>query len=113
VTITGVVIRRRVDDLDAAVDFYERLTGQTANRFAFGEVDLAGIGPFLVFSAPENVAERLARVVATISVDDVAAQAAELQRLGAEIVAPPTGTPNGRRLIARHPDGGVFEYVGP
>jgi predicted enzyme related to lactoylglutathione lyase len=97
----------------AAVDFYERLTGQTANRFAFGEVDLASVGPFLLFAAPEAVAERFSRVVATIRVDDVVTQAAELERLGAEIVTAPSPRPNGHRLVARHPDGGVFEYVGP
>lgn len=52
-SIAGVVVRRRVPDLDAAVSFYEELTGAVGSRFAFG----------------------------------------------------------GAQLAARHPDGGVFEYV--
>jgi predicted enzyme related to lactoylglutathione lyase len=112
-TITGVVVRRRVDDLDAAVTFYEQLTGQTSKRFAFGGAELAAVGPFLLFAAPPDIAELLERVIASISVDDVDAQAEQLEQLGAEIIAPPSPTPNGRRLVARHPDGSVFEYVGP
>ncbi|MGI8902700.1 MAG: VOC family protein [Solirubrobacteraceae bacterium] len=112
-TITGVTIRLRVDDLQEAVDFYEQLTGQTANRFAFGGAELAASGPFLLFAAPDHVAERLSRVAATISVDDFVVQGRALTQLGAEIVAPASVTPNGHRLVARHPDGSVFEYVGP
>jgi predicted enzyme related to lactoylglutathione lyase len=111
-SITGIVIRRRVDDLDSAVSFYEQLTGQPAQRFAFGGADLAAVGPFLLFTAAGEAGDRFARVIATITVDDIAAQLFHLERLGADIIAPPTLTPNGQRLIARHPDGGVFEYVG-
>jgi hypothetical protein len=71
------------------------------------------VGPFPVFTAPDEPVERLLRVVPTINVDDVFAQAEELRGLGAEVVAAPGATPNGHRLITRHPDGGVFEYVGP
>jgi predicted enzyme related to lactoylglutathione lyase len=112
-SVVGTVIRQRVDDLDTAAAFYEQLTGQTANRFSYGGVDLAAVGPFLLFSCDDGVAERLSRVVATIVVDDLQAQARILTDLGAIIVAPPAPTPNGHRLIAKHPDGGVFEYTGP
>lgn len=71
------------------------------------------MGPFLLFACDDDAAERLAGVVATIVVDDLPAQARILTDLGATIVAPPAPTPNGHRLIARHPDGRVFEYVGP
>ncbi len=110
-SIIGVVVRRRVPDLDAVVPFYEELTGTVGSRFAFGGAQLAAVGSFLLFAAPDDVAERLERVVATIKVDDLAEWTPRLQSLGAEIVAPTAATPNGRRLIARHPDGGVFEYV--
>jgi predicted enzyme related to lactoylglutathione lyase len=111
-TITGVVVRRRVTDLEAAVTFYEALTGARANRFSFGGADLAAVGPFLVFAAPDDAAQVFERVVATISVDDLDELATRLEALGATIIAPPAPTPNGQRMIARHPDGGVFEYVG-
>ncbi|MBO0767546.1 MAG: VOC family protein [Solirubrobacterales bacterium] len=106
--ITGVMIRLAVDDLDAAAGFYEQLTGTTARRFSFSGVDLAAVPPFLLLSG-EN-AERFARA-ATIVVDDLAAQERQLEALGAEITQPIVATPTGQRLVARHPDGRVFEYV--
>lgn len=111
--ITGVTIRRRVDDLEAEVGFYERMVGQAAHRFSFSGAELAAVGPFLLFSAPGETGDRLARVAATISVDDIQRHQRLLRELGAEVIAPPTSTPNGQRMIARHPDGAVFEYVGP
>jgi predicted enzyme related to lactoylglutathione lyase len=112
-SITGVVIRHRVTDLDATTPFYEELTGRPANRFAFSGAELAAVGPFLLFSAPGETGDRLAGVVATLTVTDLDAHQQRLVELGAEIVAPPADTPNGRRMIVRHPDGAVFEYVGP
>jgi predicted enzyme related to lactoylglutathione lyase len=110
--ITSVVLRRRVDDLDAAVAFYERLTGESANRFRFADLELADIGPFLLFSGPDGIAERFAGVAATLSVPDLDAVLAQASAAGAEVIAPPAATPNGRRAVLRHPDGGVYEYVG-
>ncbi|MBV9820189.1 MAG: VOC family protein [Solirubrobacterales bacterium] len=110
--ISGVVIRRRVDDLDSAVAFYERLCGRAARRFGLRGAELATVGPFLLFSAPEHVGDRLENVAATLTVDDLVAHEALLRSLGAQIIAPIAETPNGRRLVARHPDGAVFEYVG-
>jgi predicted enzyme related to lactoylglutathione lyase len=110
--ITGVIIRRPVDDLAVAIPFYESLTGETAHRFASGGVELAAVGPFLLFTAGEH-ANRIAQVAATLTVDDLPATEKLLTGLGAEIIAPATATPNGHRLIARHPDGAVYEYTGP
>ena len=111
--IRSVVMRRRVDDLDEAVAFYEQLTGQPARRFTYSGAELAAVGPFLLFSAAGAAGERLAKVAATISVDDVDSCAQTLTELGASLIAAPAATPNGHRLIARHPDGAVYEYVGP
>jgi predicted enzyme related to lactoylglutathione lyase len=109
-SITGVVIRRPVDDLATAVPFYEALTGELAHRFRFAGAELAAVGPFLLIAAGSD--ERIGKVAATITVDDLPATHQLLVHLGAEIVAPIAATPNGHRMIARHPDGAVFEYVG-
>jgi len=111
--VGDAMIRHRVTDLDAAVRFYEALTGQSAKRFGYSGADLTAVGPFLLFAADGEVGDRLARVVATIAVSDIETCAGRLRALGAEIIAPPAATPNGHRLIARHADGGVFEYTGP
>ncbi|MFU9038465.1 MULTISPECIES: VOC family protein [Streptomyces] len=51
-------------------------------------------------------------MAATLSVPDMDAAVADCAAAGAEVIAPPAETPNGRRAVVRHPDGGVFEYVG-
>lgn len=111
--IDSVVVRQRVEDLDAAVPFYERLTGSTASRFAFSGVNLASVGPFLRFAGPDEAVQRVAGVAATLAVADLDAAVEGAEAGGAEIVMPIQPTPNGRRAVLRHPHGGVFEYVGP
>ncbi|TWP45827.1 VOC family protein [Lentzea tibetensis] len=111
--IDSVFVRLRVDDLDAAVVFYERITGETAARFAFADVSLARIGPFLLFSGSDEAVRRVAGVAATLSVADLDVAVKEAIEAGAEVVMPAVPTPNGRRAVVRHPHGGVFEYVGP
>ncbi|MFJ9854785.1 VOC family protein [Streptomyces sp. NPDC101150] len=110
--ISSVVLRRRVDDLESALAFYEGLTGESAARFEFAGLKLASTGPFLLFMGPDEVAERFAGVAATLSVSDLDATVAACEAAGAEVIAAPAVTPNGRRAVLRHPDGGVFEYVG-
>lgn len=112
VNIDSVFVRLRVDDLDAAVAFYERLTGDTAARFAFADVSLARVGPFLLFSGSDEAVQQVARVAATLSVVDLDAAVEEAVAAGATMVMPAVPTPNGRRAVVRHPHGGVFEYVG-
>ncbi|MET9324011.1 VOC family protein [Streptomyces sp. NPDC003038] len=111
-TITSVVLRRRVNELGPALDFYVRLTGQPATRFEFAGLDLASVGPFLLFSGPDGIAERFAGVAATLAVGDLEAAVAHCEAAGGEVIAAPTATPNGHRAVVRHPDGGVYEYVG-
>ncbi|MFD7631308.1 VOC family protein [Streptomyces sp. NPDC059851] len=110
--IESVVLRQRVEDLDAAVTFYEKLTGSAASRFSSAGVDLAGIGPFLLFSGPDEAVQRVAGVAATLTVVDLDSVVEEAVAEGAEVVVPKSPTPHGHRVILRHPQGGVFEYVG-
>ncbi|WP_274563850.1 VOC family protein [Streptomyces spiramyceticus] len=109
--ILGTTLRICVDDLEATVAFYERLTGTRALRFERGGVSVAAVGCFLLMSGPESELEVLRKVSATIAVKDVDEAAAALTGAGARIIAGPVPTPVGRNLIAAHPDGSVFEYV--
>lgn len=109
--IMGTTLRICVDDLEAAVAFYEDLTASSALRFERGGVSVAAIGCFLLMSGPESELEILRKVTATIAVKDVDEAHASLTRVGARILAGPVPTPVGRNLIAVHPDGSVFEYV--
>jgi predicted enzyme related to lactoylglutathione lyase len=92
-SITSVTLRRRVDDLEAAVSFYEQLTGGAANRFRFAGVELAAVGPFLLFSGSDETAGRFAGVAATLSVPDLDQAIAGAVAAGAVLIAPPQPTP--------------------
>ncbi|SEB99904.1 hypothetical protein SAMN05216483_0853 [Streptomyces sp. 2131.1] len=109
--ILGTTLRICVDDLEAAVAFYEELTGAPALRFERGGVSVAAISCFLLMSGPESELEILRKVTATIAVKNVDEAHANLTRVGARVIAGPVPTPAGRNLIALHPDGSVFEYV--
>jgi predicted enzyme related to lactoylglutathione lyase len=106
--ITGVLARVFVTDLDAAVPLYQELAGAGAERFEFRDVELAKVGPFLLLAG--NTAAYRDRT-ATIQVASLAPVLAALKSAGGEIVEGPARAPNGARLIARHPDGAVFEYI--
>ncbi|MEU9558752.1 VOC family protein [Streptomyces fumanus] len=109
--ILGATLRVCVDDLDKAIPFYEQLAGGRALRFERGGVQVAAIGCFLLMSGPPSELDLLRKVAATIAVTDVAETARVLADLGADIIAGPVPTPVGRNLIARHPDGMVYEYA--
>ncbi|MGK5632460.1 VOC family protein [Streptomyces sp. URMC 123] len=109
--ILGTTLRVCVDDLEGSIAVYERLTGSEALRFRRGEVSVAAVGCFLLMSGPEEELAVLRRVAATIAVADVTEAHRSLTEVGAEILAGPMRTPAGRNLLARHPDGSVFEYV--
>ncbi|MFI5616841.1 VOC family protein [Streptomyces sp. NPDC051567] len=111
-TITSVVLRRRVADLGPALDFYVRLTGQPATRFTLAGLDLASVGPFLLFSGPDGIAEGFAGVAASLTVADLDAAVTACAAAGGEVIDAPAVTPNGKRAVVRHPDGAVYEYLG-
>jgi predicted enzyme related to lactoylglutathione lyase len=106
--ISEVLARVFVPDLDAAVPLYEELAQARAEKFGFRDVELARVGPFLLLAG--NTAAYRDRT-ATIQVASLAPVLAALQAAGGEVVEGPAPAPNGARLIARHPDGAVFEYI--
>lgn len=105
------LVRVEVDDIDAALATYRALAGtDDVTRFGFGEIELAWVGPFLLLSGP---AAELARVrrSGTLLVADIGAAKSAVVRTGGEILEGPAPAPNGARMIARHADGAVFEYI--
>ncbi|MEU7134396.1 VOC family protein [Streptomyces sp. NPDC046261] len=109
--ILGTSLRVCVADLEAAIAVYERLTGEEALRFRRGGVAVAAVGCFFLMSGPEAELSVLRKITATVAVTDVDEALTDLQAVGADIIAGPLPTPIGRNLVARHPDGSVFEYV--
>ena len=106
--ISMVLARVFVSDLSAAIPIYEELAQAQAERFSFRDLELARIGPFLLLAG--NTAGYRDRT-ATIQVASLEPVLAALKSAGGEVVEGPAPGPNGARLIARHPDGAVFEYI--
>jgi predicted enzyme related to lactoylglutathione lyase len=106
--ISMVLARVFVSDLNAAIPLYEELAQAQAERFAFRDVELGRIGPFLLLAG--NTAAYRDRT-ATIQAGSLEPVLAALKSAGGEVVEGPAPGPNGARLIARHPDGAVFEYI--
>ncbi|GGV20406.1 hypothetical protein GCM10010495_39540 [Kitasatospora herbaricolor] len=98
--------------LAAAIGFYERLQGVTADaRFAFGALRLATVGAFLLIEGAEEELAPFRSTTGTLLVDDVRPYHDRLVAEGAEIVLPLRQVPTGAGFNARHPDGTVVEYV--
>ena len=109
--IRAIIANVPVDDLEAAIPFYQELAGvPSVKRFSYEALQLASIGPFLVYSGDwgDNPKQ-----IATIIVESVAAVVATLEGAGGSLLAGPHDVPNGKRILARHPDGSIFEYLEP
>ena len=107
--IIGVLVRVFVEDLAAALPVYCELAGGAEPvRFGFREVDLARVGPFLLLSGNNSAYRDRVATVLVRSLDPVLAA---LAAHGGQVVEDPLLSPNGRRLVARHGDGSVFEYI--
>jgi predicted enzyme related to lactoylglutathione lyase len=50
---------------------------------------------------------------ATVVVESLEPVLEALKTAGAELLEAPNEVPNGTRIVARHPDGSVFEYMQP
>jgi hypothetical protein len=110
--IKQVLARVFVDSIDDALPLYEELAGQTeVRRFSFGDIELAWVGSFLLLAGSEEALTPYRDRVASIIVGDIEQVATIVERYGGQLVEGPDSAPNGKRLIARHRDGSVFEYL--
>jgi predicted enzyme related to lactoylglutathione lyase len=110
--IRQVLARVYVASLDEALPLYRRLAGDApVQRFEFRGIELARVGPFLLLAGS---ADRLAAYrdrVASLIVANIDEVARAIEEAGGVLLEGPAPAPNGARLIARHPDGAVFEYL--
>ncbi|MTD54486.1 hypothetical protein GKO32_10930 [Amycolatopsis sp. RM579] len=109
--VREVLARVEVENLDTALETYCSLAGTTdVRRFRFGDIELAWVGPFLLLAGAPPDLERVRRT-ATLLVTDIGAAQGTITGTGGEILEGPAHAPNGARMIARHADGAVFEYI--
>ncbi|MFF4340813.1 VOC family protein [Kitasatospora sp. NPDC001540] len=110
--VLTTLARLYVDDLDRALPALRELTGQeVGRRFAFGDVEVAGIGGFLLVAGTEEALAPYRDVQATVLVDDLDGLQALLDARGGEVLSGPNRVPTGRNAVVRHPGGVVLEYV--
>ncbi|MFF0751352.1 VOC family protein [Streptomyces sp. NPDC004267] len=108
--IVQVIARVTVPELSTAVPFYQELGGaEAASTFQYAGVHLASVSPFLLLSG-DRAAEFSDRR-ATLVVRDLTPVTNALRRAGGQVLDGPAPGPSGPRMIARHPDGAVFEYI--
>lgn len=111
--VQTVLARVFVDDIDQALPTYQQLSGgATPRRFDFRDVRLAWVGSFPLLQTPADRRARYERV-ATLLVNDIDAAQAVVESGGGTVLEGPAQAPNGPRMIARHGDGSVFEYIQP
>ncbi|GAB3569252.1 hypothetical protein GCM10027445_20760 [Amycolatopsis endophytica] len=109
--VHDALVRVEVEDLDSALETYRALAGTNeVTRFRFGGIDLAWVGRFLLLAGP-TAELALVRRTATLLVEDIDAARTLVADSGGKILEEPSPAPNGARMIARHADGAVFEYI--
>ena len=106
--------RLYVNDLNSAVEFYEKLLGTpTAMRFEIPQIglELAQVGDILLIGGTDEALKPFRSTQATFLVDSIYEFKAYLEEKGAEIIRGPARVPTGRNMTLRHSDGSVIEYV--
>lgn len=109
-TINLVLANVIVEDIDLSLPLYRTLSGVSDPvRFTFRDLELAIVGNFLLVSGH---VDNHPRQVASLLVPSIRDVTSALTAAGAELLEGPAPTENAaHRLVARHPDGSVFEYL--
>ncbi|HWG73413.1 MAG TPA: ClpX C4-type zinc finger protein [Acidimicrobiales bacterium] len=110
--IRGALAQVWVPDVETALPLYQRLAGSDdVRRLHSDDLDLARVGPFLLLTGSTEATAPYRDRVATLLVDDIDEARAALLDAGASLVEGPGDSLAGTHMIARHPDGAVFEYL--
>lgn len=91
---------------------FQQLIGREPDiQFIYGDWEIVAIGDILLVAGDEETLAPIRNSHGPIIVDNLAQTQVLLQKEGAIITHPPTSTPTGTMLYARHPDGTSIEYV--
>ncbi|PEA83126.1 hypothetical protein [Bacillus pseudomycoides] len=110
--ILAVVPRVYVSTLQPHLDVYKVLLKQEApHKFQINQTHVARFSNLLLIADENNViTNQVAVTIVTDSIQDI--KQFILQKDG-DILVDPSFVPTGLKMIARHPDGNVFEYIEP
>jgi predicted enzyme related to lactoylglutathione lyase len=112
----GMAVPVFTENIDAAIERYGALTGETVQqRFLLADrgITIALLGSLTIISGEESAIAPLRNVRATFIVDSLAEYEVHLRATGATILQAPRPTPAGKNMVARDPEGAVFEFVEP
>lgn len=108
------LVRIYVNDLEAAISFYQQLTNQEVSRrfkMPHNSLELASIDDLLLISGKEEDLTTIRQTKVTFLVDSLDEFQSFLEGNGSKIVSGPNVVPTGRNMTVIHPDGLVVEYV--
>jgi predicted enzyme related to lactoylglutathione lyase len=112
--IKQILTRVYVNDMNSAIDFYERLTHEKcANRFEYKQVELeiARINNMLIIAGNDKALEPVRETSATFLVDSISEYKDFLIQNGSVIIRDIQHVPTGLNMTIKHEDGVIIEYV--
>jgi predicted enzyme related to lactoylglutathione lyase len=112
--IKKIMTRIYANDINQAIDFYEKLLGEKCSmQFKYQELglELASINSFLIIAGTDESLAKLKSTSATILVDSVSEYKEFLLRNQAEIIKDIQKVPTGFNMTMKHKDGIIIEYV--
>ena len=112
--IKQILTRIYVNDMNTAIDFYERLTNEKcANRFEYKQVglEIARINNLLIIAGTDQALEPFKGTSATFLVDSISEYKDFLNHNGAVIIRDIQQVPTGLNMTIKHKDGVIIEYV--
>lgn len=113
-TVKQILSRIYVNDMDAAISFYEGLLGEKCqNRFKYPQasLEIARINNILIIAGTDEALKPFKDTNATFSVDSLEEFKTFLLNNGAEIIRDIQQVPTGWNMTVKHKDGLQVEYV--
>jgi hypothetical protein len=112
--IKQILTRIYVNDMNFAIDFYERLTNEKcANRFKYKQagLEISRINNLLIIAGTDQALKPFKETSATFLVDSVSEFKDFLNRNDTEIIRDIQQVPTGLNMTIKHKDGIIVEYV--
>jgi predicted enzyme related to lactoylglutathione lyase len=109
-----ILTRIYVNEIQTAIDFYEKLTNEKcASRFEYEQarLEIARVNNLLIIAGSDEALKPFKSTVATILVDSITEYKDFLINNGATILQDIQQVPTGFNMTIRHNDGVIIEYV--
>lgn len=112
--VIQTLVRIYVNDIDTAIEFYEKLLNEKcASRFVYQQasLELACISDFLIIAGTEAALAPFRSTSATMLVDSLEEYRKYLTDSDCTIIRDIQKVPTGYNMTIKHNDGTIIEYV--